>query len=63
MVQGSQDWIDGRKDGAAVPVGHERLGESGNDDDGGLGPDLLESLIDRTQTKEIDDLGALHSLP
>ena len=59
-MQGGQDRINRREDGSAVPVGHEGLGESCDDADGGLGPDLLERLIDWAQTKEINDLRILH---
>ena len=62
-MQGAQNWIDGRKDGAAVAVGHDGLGDGRNDADGRLGSDLLKSLIDRSKPRVINNLGVLHSFP
>ena len=62
MVQGSQDWIDGRKDGAAIPSRQQEICDGGDDADVGLRPHLLERDADGPVPDVVDDLGALHGL-
>ena len=59
-MEWGQNGIDRCKDGATVAVGHDGLSDGRDDADGGLDPDLLESLIEWSQPKEIDDLGSFH---
>ena len=54
--------VDRGEDGSTITAGNKGFGDRGEDADVGLGPDLLQSLIDWTQPEVVDDLGILHSL-
>ena len=41
----AQDWVDRREDGAAVPIGEEEFGHGGQDENVGLGPNLVQGLV------------------
>ena len=59
----AQDWVDRREDGAAVPIGEEEFGHGGQDENVGLGPNLVQGLVKAHQSWTIDDLCSLHTLP
>ena len=58
----SQCRVHWSKNCPTVPVGDEWLGDRGDDAHGGLGTDLLKSLINGAQPQVVDDLGILHRL-
>ena len=62
-MQRTQDRVDRCKDSAAVAVGHDGVCEGGDDADGWLSPNLVQRLINGSQTQVVDDLGSLHGLP
>ena len=61
-VEGGQNRVHGCEDGATVSVGHQRVGDSSDDADCGLGTHLQQSLIDGADAEVVDDLGSLHGL-
>ena len=46
---------------ATVPAGQEQVGQSSNDADSGVGPDLLERVVERPWSNIVDHLRSLHS--
>ena len=58
-----QNWIDGRKDGAALPGRQQKLGDARHEAYAWLGPDTRQSGIKGGDGVAVDDLSALHGLP
>ena len=52
-------WLDAMGDGSGAIGTGDEVGEAGNDDDGGLGPDLSESLLEDPDVTARKDLGLL----
>ena len=55
--------IDRWKDGAAVSTADDELGHGGEDQHGGVGANLVQSVIQGRQMNAVDELGRLHWLP
>ena len=62
VTEGHHGWIDGPGDGAGEAVDNECVGDSSDDADGRLWPDLLKSRLEWSHAEIIDDLGLLHDL-
>ena len=54
-MQRTQDRVDRCKDSAAVAVGHDGVCDGGDDADGWLSPNLVQRLINGSQTQVVDD--------
>ena len=52
-------WLDTMGDGSGAIGTGDEVGEAGHDDDGGLGPDLSESLLEDPDVTARKDLGLL----
>ena len=60
--QGRENWIDRRKDGAAIATAEKELGDGSQDQDGALGSDGIQRGIEGGHHGAVDDLRGLHGL-
>ena len=58
-----QDRIDRGEYGATISAAEEKLGDRGQDQHGGFGPDGVQRGIKAGHQGAVDDLGGLHNLP
>ena len=61
--EGGQDGVNWRKDRSTISTGQKKIGQTRDDQDGGLGPDVGEGGLEVGLGQALDDLCGLHWWP